>query len=79
MALRPRVRPALMRPKETEQMEKIKYGVTTATSGGVTKTGIFTWTGKSWCTAQLTGLVKELPASANLPKEYRAFMKSLKA
>jgi hypothetical protein len=57
-------------------MEKTKYCVTTATSGGVTKTGIFTWIGKSWRTAQLTGLVKELPAGSNITAEYRAFMKS---
>lgn len=60
-------------------MKKIKFCVTTATSGGVTKTGIFTWTGKSWRTAQLTGLVKELPAGSDLTAEYRAFMKSVRS
>lgn len=55
---------------------KVKYCVTTATSGGVTKSGIFVWTGKSWRTAQLLYLVEETPAGVKPADHYKAFMKN---
>jgi hypothetical protein len=49
---------------------------------GVCVTGIFSWTGKSWRTATITDLVKELPATISdkdLQAEYRAAVKAAKA
>ena len=42
-------------------------------------TGIFTWTGKSWRTAKIGELVKELPPTLSdreLTAEFNAFVKS---
>jgi hypothetical protein len=65
---------------QNQAAAKTNYCVTTATDRktGHTATGIFTWTGASWRTASIQDLVKPLPASADLAKEYRAFTKSLR-
>ena len=39
---------------------------------GEWKNGIFTWQGRSWRTAAITGLVKELPETMPLKDQQRA-------
>jgi hypothetical protein len=43
---------------------RAKLCVTRATLNGRTVNGVFEWVGRSWITARLTKLVRELPASA---------------
>lgn len=45
-------------------------------------TGVFTWRGPNWISAQIVGLVKELPTTISdkdLNGEYRAASKAMKA
>jgi hypothetical protein len=56
--------------------------VRNAFKGGRAMTGVFTWIGSSWRTAQIQDLVKELPASISdkdLTAEYTAAVKAQRA
>lgn len=62
--------------------QKIKLCVSRNTicfADGKRYTGVFTWRGKNWINAEITGLVKELPSSIShedLRVEYKAAVKA---